>query len=260
MNKSIDSEVKLLTQFSALLEDVAHRPYPLSAKPWIMTQTWSDLLFAHWRVSARKMRDLVPQRLELDTYDGDAWIGVVPFNMTNVGLRHLPLIPGASSSLELNVRTYVRCQGTPGVYFFSLDAENPLFVWSARLTYYLPYYMAVMSQKKSSGCYEYASERRHPASPLASFKARYKPIADAAVSAPGSIEHFLTERYCLFAVSGKSLYRGEVHHKPWPLQRAEAEIEMNTMCAPLGLQIEDSHGLFHFAARLDTLEWPLQKT
>src|SRR6478736_184531 len=116
---------------SAILRQTAHRPWSLPDGPWTMTQTWHDLLFAHWRIRLDVMRPLVPRELEIDTFDGSAWIGVVPFRMSAVRMRGLPPVPGASAFPELNVRTYVRYGGRAGVWFFSLDAESALAVFAA---------------------------------------------------------------------------------------------------------------------------------
>src|SRR5262249_15400018 len=124
--------------------DVAHRPWPLPGGPWVLTQTWNDLLFAHWRVAKDRLAALVPPALELDLFDGQAWIGIVPFQMTNVAPRGVPALPWVSEFAELNVRTYVRVRDAPGVYFFSLDAASAVAVKVARTLFHLPYYLAAM--------------------------------------------------------------------------------------------------------------------
>src|ERR1700687_6083754 len=128
----------------ASLQDVAHRPWPLPARGWVMAGTWRDLLFAHWPVATTSLRPLVPARLRIDTFDGQAWLAVVPFRMSGVRLRGTPAMPWLSAFPELNVRTYVRCGAKPGVWFFSLDAGNPLAVGIARAWFHLPYYRAWM--------------------------------------------------------------------------------------------------------------------
>jgi hypothetical protein len=244
----------------AIVEDVAHRPWPLPRRPWLMTQTWNDLLFAHWRVDAARLRQLVPAVFDLDVYDGTAWIAVVPFTMTNVGARGLPLLPGVSAFPELNVRTYVRVGDKPGVYFFSLDAANPFAVEIARRWYQLPYFYAAMTLRRAGDWRRYASFRTHRAAPPAEFQARYRPAGPAYLTQPGTLEHWLTERYCLYTVGrGGEIYRGEIHHAPWPLRPAEAEVEANTMTAPHGLALPADVPLLHFAERLLTLEWPITR-
>src|SRR6267378_5798420 len=180
---------------SAILQQVAHRPWPLPAGPWVMAQIWHDLLFAHWPVDAALLRPLVPPQLQIDTFGGQAWLAVVPFRMTGVRLRGTPPLPWLSRFPELNVRTYVTYGGKPGVYFFSLDADNAPAVWAARTFYHLPYFQAAMTvQGRADGIYH--SSRRH--SRAAEFGGHYRPVSEVRLSAKGSIEHWLTERYCLY--------------------------------------------------------------
>src|SRR6187549_534040 len=142
-----------------ILEQTAHRPWPMPSSAWIMTQTWNDLLFAHWPVDAAVLRERVPASFELDLFDGQAWIGVVPFHMTNVAPRFVPALPGVSAFPELNVRTYVTVGGKPGVFFFSLDAGNALAAGAARALLNLPYYSAAMSVVTANGRIAYTSRR-----------------------------------------------------------------------------------------------------
>src|SRR5437764_14098290 len=127
----------------AILQHKAHRTAPMPTGPWIMTQTWHELLFAHWPIAPEKIRPLIPSVFTLDTFEGEAWVGVVPFRMSNVRPRWVPPMPGLSAFPELNVRTYVTIHGIPGVYFFSLDAGNPIAVAAARTVFHLPYFKAV---------------------------------------------------------------------------------------------------------------------
>lgn len=235
------------------LEDRAHRPWALPKHPWVMTQTWNDLLFAHWQLDPGVLRPLVPSAFALDTFDGTEWIAVVPFHMTNVGPRTFPALPWVSAFPELNVRTYVQVDGKPGVYFFSLDAGNPIAVAAARWLLRLPYYTAAMTVATIAGGIEYRSARRRP--PSAVFEARYAPEGPPRPPAQGSLEYFLTERYCLYAVDHfRRPYRLEIHHPPWPLQRATAEIAVNRMTAPLGLGLQGAP-LLHFSKRQDVVCW-----
>lgn len=221
-----------------------------------MSQTWSELLFAHWPVAAAQLRDYVPQQLQIDEFDGTAWVGVIPFRMTNVVPRGFPPIPYVSNFLELNVRTYVIYQGRPGVYFFSLDASNPLAVIVARSTYFLPYFQAAMSCSSNGDYVEYSSKRTHPNSSQLIFQGRYRPVGPVESPSPGSLDYFLTERYCLYVPRGKNhLFRADIHHIRWPLQKAEAEIHINTMVQSLGLDFTGKQPLLHFVKSLDTLEW-----
>lgn len=234
---------------AGVIENVSHRPWPLPEEPWTSAQTWVELAFLHWRVDESALRKLVPRSFELDTFDGDAWIGVVPFVMTGVRLRGLPAFPVVSSFPELNVRTYVTRDGRPGVWFFSLDADSRLFVEAAKWQYKLPYHRAGMSHRRLDDRVQYESARAG-----AAFSGSYRGTGELFHAEPGSLEHFLVERYCLYTEDGGRAYRADVHHLPWSLQAGAAEIDLNTM-APVGLT-GDAHVLF--APRQDVVVWPLE--
>jgi uncharacterized protein len=220
-----------------------------------MEQTWNDLLFAHWTVSEEILRPLVPSALPLDTFAGQCWVAVAPFHMTGVRFRGLPPIPGLSSFPELNVRTYVTLGGKPGLYFFSLDARSLAAVWSARVTYRLPYFHARMKVGYDNGWITYNSRR----TPVATFAAKYRPVGAIQMRKPGTLEHWLTERYCLYTVAGNDVFRADIHHTQWPLQDAEAEIPENTMASAAGIKLPELSPLLHFAKKLQVLIWPLRK-
>ena len=231
-----------------------NRPWPTPGTPWVMRQTWRSLLFAHWRVPGDYMRKLVPEQLEIDTFDGSAWIAVVPFQMSGIRFRFLPPIPPLHQTLELNVRTYVRYGGRPGVFFFSLDAEKRLIVETARRWYHLPYHQAAMRMKRATYT-RYESVRTQAGSPDAEFHSIYRPCSEPAASLPGTVEYFLTERYCLYAIDpDERVLVGEIDHRPWPLQRAEGEFERNTMTEDLGIELR-GHPLLHYAESLDVKLW-----
>ena len=217
-----------------------------------MAQTWHDLLFAHWPVETAILRKLVPQALALDTFNGQAWIAVTPFHMSGIHLRGLPALPGLSGFPELNVRTYVTFGDKPGVYFFSLDAANAVAVWGARTFYHLPYFASNMSVETREQWVRYLCRRKQSS---AEFHGRYRPIGAVQLRQDGSLEAWLTERYCLYSVAGGHVYRAEIHHEPWPLQDAEAEIEINTMAAPAGIALAGRPSLLHFARKLEVLVW-----
>jgi uncharacterized protein YqjF (DUF2071 family) len=242
-----------------ILSETAHRPWPMPDSPWVMTQTWHDLLFAHWRVEAGPLRAKVPRPFTLDLYDDQAWVGVIPFHMTNVSPRGVPALPWVSAFPELNVRTYVTVHGKPGVYFFSLDAANPIAVGVARTLARLPYFTAAMSVQERGGWIEYSSRRTSGGAPEAEFKARYRPRDGAQPPARGSLEYFLTERYCLYTVDGAGHpCRLDIHHPPWSLQAAEAEFDVNTMAEAAGIRLPQAPPLLHFAHRQDMVAWPLK--
>lgn len=229
-------------------------------RAWVMQQRWERLLFAHWPVPAAPLRERLPAGVELDLHEGEAWLGVVPFEMHAVRARCCPPLPSAHAFPELNVRTYVRCGDKPGVWFFSLDAASLLAVWGARLLFHLPYFHARMSSTTEGAGVSYASERTHRGAPPARFRARYAPTSEVRAAAPGSLEHFLTERYCLYAADrGGRIYRGEIQHRPWPLQSAELELEHNEMARCHELALPDTSPLCHYAARIEVVVWSLQR-
>jgi uncharacterized protein len=236
-----------------VVEAVGHRLWPLPQEPWSNAQTWEDVTFLHWRVDEAALRGLLPDGVRLDTHDGSAWLGIVPFRLTGLRLRGLPPLPLVSSSPELNVRTYVTHEGRPGIWFFSLDAGSRLVVEAAHRRYRLPYRPARMSVERRDGWIHYDSAR-----PGAVFSARARAGGAVFHARPGSLEHFLTERYCLFVADGAAVRRAEIHHPPWPLQSGEAAIELNTM-APAGVALPAKQPLVHVVARIDVVVWGLQR-
>jgi uncharacterized protein YqjF (DUF2071 family) len=221
-----------------------------------MAMSWHDLLFAHWPVDVAALRPLVPSALAIEVFDGAAWLGVVPFRMSGVRVRGLPALPGSGAFPELNVRTYVTVGGRPGVWFFSLDAASRLAVRTARSVFHLPYYDADMTCRADGDDVVYRSRRTHAGAPPAEFVARYGPTGAAFRATPGSLEHWLTERYCLYAARPDGgLLRGEVHHAPWPLQPARATIEVETTAAAAGLAVKVPAPHLLFARRLDVVGW-----
>jgi uncharacterized protein YqjF (DUF2071 family) len=238
------------------LKETAHRPWPIPRSAWVMTQTWHDLLFAHWPVSAEALRENVPTSFPIDRFDNQAWLGIVPFNMTNVAPRFLPALPWVSSFPEMNVRTYVTVDGRPGVYFFSLDAANPVAVGAARTLLRLPYFTASMNVETRDGYIHYASRRASSGESVVEFIGRYRATGPVGRPKPGTLEHFLTERYCLYAIDhAKRPYRLEIHHAPWPLQSAHADISSNTMAEAAGLRLPPIAPLLHFSKRQDMVAW-----
>jgi uncharacterized protein YqjF (DUF2071 family) len=193
------------------------------------------------------VRRLVPAELPLDVIDGDAWIGVTPFEVRGLRLRALPPVPGVSRFPELNVRTYVTLDDKPGICFFRLYAGSRLAVAGARATYRLPYVHARMGVAADAGRTAYRCETR-----AAAFAGRYGPVGPVAPAGPGTLEHRLTERYSLYTVDRGRVLRADIEHAPWPLQAAEAAIENNTMGAPLGIELA-GEPLLHFAARQDVV-------
>jgi uncharacterized protein len=220
-----------------------------------MMQVWFDLLFAHWRIPPESIRSLIPSGLELDTFDGSAWIAVTPFHM-----KMKARVPGTVLALshfaELNCRTYVTLAGKRGVFFFSLDANSRLAVQGARWFYLLPYFYARITADQEGERIRYSAQRT---SQHACFSASYSPAGPVRYAQPGTLEHFLTERYCLYTVSGKHIYRCDIHHVPWPLQDATCDIEQNTIAIAAGIRGPEGKPLLHFAKTLEVLIWPLKR-
>lgn len=239
----------------AVLDEVAHRPWPMPRPPWVMTQTWHDLLFAHWPIEAAALRDHVPPEFALDLFDGVAWLAIVPFHMTNVAPRGVPSLPWLSEFPELNVRTYVVVDEKPGIYFFSLDAGSSVAVQAGRLMLNLPYYSATMTVAPHAHGLQYDS-RREGSSSYGTISVCYRPAGAVLQPRAGSLEHFLTERYCLYNRDHRDQpYRLEIHHAPWRLQPADAEFTRNTMAEADGLSLPEVKPLLHFAQRQDMVAW-----
>lgn len=237
------------------LSQTSHRPWPLPHGRWAWRQSWRDLLFAHWPVPAAVLRPLVPDTLEIEEHSGTSWVGVVPFRMADVAPRPLPPVPYFSSFPELNVRLYVRHNDRPGVWFLSLDATSRLAVFVGRRFYHVPYFLAEMDMQLKGKGYRYRCGRTGEEE-TAVFAADYAPASPVYRTAAGSLEHFLTERYCLYALAPDGvLWRTDVHHAPWPLQGAVAEISANSMAAAGGVTLT-GEPLLHFAARIDVQVWP----
>jgi uncharacterized protein len=272
----VESDIR--TQFlgaESLLYKVYHRPWMPPSGPWIMTQTWNDLAFFHYAIEPSVLRALVPEPLTLDLYQGQAWLTVLPFHMNHVRPPGIPAVPGLSAFPEINVRTYVTYGGKPGIYFFSLDAGNLSAVWGARLFYRLPYWHAQMKVEQSrvhlkeaktgepaASFVRYSSRRIHgpvAADGPAEFQATYRPSTAIEYARTGSLNQFLVERYCLYAVTRQRIYRAEVHHLPYPLQGCEYEIEKNTMAEPIGLRLPQNPDLAHYSRRVKVLIWPPEK-
>jgi uncharacterized protein YqjF (DUF2071 family) len=231
----------------------------------IMHQSWGKLLFMHWRIDPKLLRPLIPSQLEVDTFDGSAWIGVVPFTMWDIRASFLPPIPGTNAFHELNVRTYTHHRGVPSVWFLSLDAASKLAVWGARKFYHLPYFNARMSLEQTDKMIRYSSSREDRRGAAAEFQATWT-IGENAdrmsafpASLPGSLEFFLTERYCLDSSHNGKLYRARIHHRPWPLQTAQLTSFNSTMIEAHGLPTPQGDPLLHYCEAINVEIWPLRK-
>jgi uncharacterized protein YqjF (DUF2071 family) len=239
------------------VERTEHRPWPLPERSWTIAQSWEELVFLHWRVDRAALRRLVPTELTLDEHDGSAWLGITPFLITGFRLRGTLPVPFVSSFPELNVRTYVTAEKKPGIWFFSLDTPSLLAVEAARVAYRLPYFYSRASLEQKADRIEFTSARRNGERPFV-FEAGYRPAGgEAREPQPGTLEHFLTERYCLYAHDERGLHRAEIHHPPWELRPADVEIRLNTM-PPDGVELDGEEPLCHLAGRQDVVIWSLE--
>jgi uncharacterized protein YqjF (DUF2071 family) len=249
----------------------------------LMHQNWGKLLFMHWRIAAEDLRPLIPSQLSIDTFDGSAWIGVVPFTMWGIRASFLPPVRGASAFHELNVRTYVHYRGVPGVWFFSLDATNSLAIWGARTFYRLPYFYAEMTLAQAENTIAYSSVRRDEMTYAKFFAAEnggfiassgsdlVRDLPSARLNCnwnigeplpetePGSLGFFLTERYCLYAYNRERVYRSRIFHEPWPLRTATLNSIDSTMIESLGLATPAGVPVLHYAESIAVDIWSLKR-
>jgi uncharacterized protein YqjF (DUF2071 family) len=239
------------------VRQVAHRSGPVPERPWVQGQTWLDLLFVHWSLPVETLRPAVPAELPIDSFDGRAWISITPFEVRGLRLRGTPPAPGLSRFPETNVRTYSTLDATPGIHFFSLDADSGLAVAAARRLFRLPYFRARMSIERLAGDILYTTYRDEPPAAL---RVRYRPHGPVFHPRPGTLESFLTERYRLYALDEhRHIHYADIQHPPWPLQQARAELELNTMTAPLAIELPAEPPVLHFSARQDVVIWALQR-
>lgn len=233
-----------------------------------MRMQWRHLLFMHWPIPVEKIRPLVPRadRLQIETFEGVAWVGLIPFTMRCVQPWVIPPLPGVGDvrSLtafhECNVRTYVECDGVPGVWFFSLDAASQLAVWGARKFFHLPYFYARMRLTRREDEIEYAVNRMDNP-PEASLRCRWRVGIPLPPSKPGDLAHFLTERYGLYSVDPHGgLYRGRIRHKPWPLRAAELISLDASLVRAAGIEIDHRKPpALHHADVLNVQAWGLER-
>lgn len=225
-----------------------------------MRQRWEQLLFLHWAVDPEQVRPWLPPGLQLDTFEGRAYVGLVPFAMRGVRPVWAPALPWLSNFLETNVRTYVHHQGRdPGVWFASLDAANPVAVALARTLWHLPYFHARMSlHTQPDGATAYRSERHTDEPDRPGLDLTYRVEGPVRPAAPGTLEHFLAERYILYARRGSVLYRGRVHHAPYPLQPARVERLTESLLAASGIERPACAPLAHSAAGVEVDVYALE--
>lgn len=244
-----------------LMNDSFHRPWPFPSKKWIMRQTWSNLLFVHWPISSETLRPYIPPSLQIDTFDRHAWLGIVSFVMEGIYPRGMSSISPSPKFSEVNVRTYVQCNGKPGVYFMSLDVNDWLSYTIAKRWLRLPYHPAEISIQQEGQTFDCQSIRKGKTNPPITFKGKYAPLSEVYFPKEGTLDHWLTERYCFFSTNNRgNIYCGEIHHCPWPLQHAESEICMNTLFSPFNVDLTKTKPISHFSKGVDSLIWNIKKT
>ncbi|MDX1437621.1 MAG: DUF2071 domain-containing protein, partial [Anaerolineales bacterium] len=216
-----------------VMSQAGGRPNPLPDRPWIMYQEWHNVLFCSWPIAVEELRPLVPPELELDTFEGTAWFSLLPMVMERLHLRFLPPVPGTSNFNEINLRTYVRYQDEPGVYFFKIFAESRLGALMARLAFHLPYEYTEIDLVKGKG-----TLAMHTVDgTINQMSVRYQPGGTPTEPPAGSREHFLIERYADFAADkAGAVYRGDIQHARWKTQPVEAEFDTLTIPAAAGLK------------------------
>jgi hypothetical protein len=262
------------TQFvtaGSLLYSVEHRPWLAPDAHWLLSQRWNDLLFAHFAIDPPTLRRLVPDALTLDLYDGAAWLTLSACCASHVRPSGVPPLPGLSYFPQVNLRTYVTMGDKsggdkPGLFYFSVDAENLSAVWFARIFFHMPYWHAaiqtgggtIQPHNPEPRAIHFRSSRLHGPSASggpARFDASYSAESEPQRARRGSLDEFLTERYCVYSWNRRRYHRAEIHHQPWALQRCGVEIRANSMADPFGLALPPKPELCHFSRSLKMLAW-----
>ncbi|MEW9677729.1 DUF2071 domain-containing protein [Lentibacillus sp. L22] len=238
-----------------IIKSTDHREYPLPNGPWMMTQTWENVLFLHWPVAKKELQDHIPSGLDLDTYDGNAWISIIPFRVRRMRLRNTPRVPYFHTFLELNVRTYVKYRGISGVYFFSLDASKAHAVFGARMVT-LPYFYAKMNMKKRHHTFFYES---HRIGSDAVFKGSYQPTGEAFYPQKDSLNYWLAERYFLWTQKHRKLYQAGIHHLPWKMKQAQVNVEKPMLPSFLSSDVQKRAPLATYSPTKTALFWMVKK-
>ena len=235
------------------LNYTAHRPWPLPDRPWAWRQKWQQLAFIHYRIDAAALASRIPAELTIQEFDGSAWLAIVPFMMADVMKGNLPCFPPFRSFPELNVRTYVECNGRPGVWFLSLDADCWPVVLGGRVLYGLPYHKAAMRLTRTGEVVDFESRRMRGG---AGFRGSYRPVGPVFTAGNGTFEHWATERYCLYSRVRGSTHCVDVHHRPWPLQRAAVNLLESGMFSALNLNVADDSPRCHFSSGVEVVSYP----
>ncbi len=231
-----------------------HRPWPPPRRPWMLQQTWTNVLSMHWPVAPSALKRFVPSALELQEHDDTGWLSVIALQIEAMRFRALPSLPGLSTFPQLNLRTYVQCEGKPGVWFLRVDADNPLAAWGARELLHLPYVFSSIMAEESDGAHCFTATRKEDDT---AFRARYRPRSESYESPPGSLAHVLMERYCQYSLGSKGqLLRTELHHQTWPLHDVDVDVEQNTLFASHALDAPAaSPSVALYTRRLEAVIW-----
>ena len=215
-------------------------------KRWTMTQVWENVLFAHWSLPMEVVRKHIPAELEVDTFNGEAWVGVILFKMNGFKLRFTPFRYPFSFP-EINLRTYVKVNERPAIFFMTLDAADPLVVSVAKRWYRLPYFHAKMSFSKQEDMISFHSERKSVGDSVV-IGGEFYPVSEQFVPKDGSIDHWLTERYVYFNKDPNNhIYWGEVYHEPWQLRKVSGKFSDNTLLHPYQIELPGEPHLLHYS-------------
>ena len=239
-----------------LLKQTEHRAFSTPDRPWVAKQEWSDLLFLNYPIPVETLQTLLPDGMEVDSFDGQGWVSIVPFYL-KLAPRGFPENVWPVQFAELNVRTYVTINGHPAVYFFSLDCPDPVSVWGARTWFNLPYFRATTSLNKIDETVTLMSTRKQGPQP-SDFSGRYAPVGEPFFSEAGSLEAFLTNRWSFFTPHPRKpqhFYQGDIHHEAWPLQKANVELDQNSLFEGHQLNRSNSYHSAWYASKVHVLTW-----
>ncbi|MGB1365724.1 MAG: DUF2071 domain-containing protein [Candidatus Poseidoniaceae archaeon] len=233
-----------------------HLPFSMPNRPFAISQEWRDLTFMHWVVDSERLKPHLPSGLEIDLFEGQAYVGVIPFIMKNVRPRRLPAVPGISTFAEFNVRTYVVKDGQPGVFFLTLDAKSLVTCIHAPRAYGLAYRYAKAKVKRNGDALQWQSRRSSDGAQLRGTSAAKGALR---TSEKGTLEYFLFERYCLYTEHKGCLRRAYVHHQPWSFQDGEVELEANSLLESYNMGLDVlAPDLLHFSKGLPVKTWSIE--
>ncbi len=239
------------------LGHTTHRPWPLPDEEWTWKQSWLHLAFIHYPIDANAVQARIPTNLRVQEFDGTAWVGIVPFLMCDVRRGNLPSFSTLGAFPEVNLRTYVECNGRPGVWFFSLDADSWPVVLGGRVLYGAPYFKASMSHTLEGAGFRIESVRARDGT---CFRATCLPVGPAFRSRPGSFEHWMAERYCLYSRVRGATICTDVHHRPWPLQAADIQVHQSDLMAAEGLMAGEGAPRCHFSSGVEVVSYAPYRT